>query len=183
MSARKSFIGKKGAVFLVVLWCCWFLGASDGALPSGYGSVVLGMSVDAAKDALVEDPAYGYRGDRDVSMLPGENRVLISTNGVLFFDECWFQFDDDRLYIITLNLNPEQVDYASVFKSLCNKYGDPDSLSPKKSEWRDGSVIMALERPLTLKYTDEAIFQELQEGSNVELTREEKTRQNFLESL
>ena len=34
-----------------------------------------------------------------------------------------------------------------------------------------------------LKYTDEGIFQELQETSNVELTKEEKNRQNFLESL
>ena len=58
-----------------------------------------------------------------------------------------------------------------------------DSLSPKKSEWRDGSVIMSLERPLALKYTDERVFQELQESSNVELTKEEKTRQSFLESL
>lgn len=156
---------------------------SEVALPGGYGSVVLGMSVDAAKDALMADPAYGYRGDRDVSMLPGEDRILISTEGVLFFNECWFQFDDDRLYIITLNLNKEKVDYYSIFKSLCDKYGEPDSLSPKKSEWRDGSVIMSLERPLTLKYTDEGIFQELQEGSNVELTKEEETRQSFLESL
>ncbi len=180
---KDTFVTKTVFFGLVVFGFAWFAAASDGALPGGYGSVVLGMSVDSAKVALEEDPAYGYKGDRDVSMLPGENRVLISTAGIHFFNECWFQFDNDRLYIITLNLNPERVDYASVFKSLCTKYGDPDSLSPKKSEWRDGSVIMALERPLTLKYTDEGIFQELQETSNVELTKEEKNRQNFLESL
>lgn len=183
MTAKNGVLGRKLASCLAALALAWSVAAADASLPGGYGSVVLGMSVDAAKDALAEDTAYGYRGDRDVSMLPGEERVLISTNGVLFFGECWFQFDQDRLYIITLNLNPERVDYASVFKSLCSKYGDPDSLSPKKSEWRDGSVIMALERPLTLKYTDEKVFQELQNSSNVELTREEKTRQSFLESL
>lgn len=183
MSVGSKFFCQRVFTCLMVLFLAWSVAAADGALPRGYGSVVLGMSVDTAKNALQEDPAYGYRGDRDVSLLPGENRVLISTNGVLFFDECWFQFDKDRLYIITLNLNPQRVDYASVFKSLCNKYGQPDSLSPKKSEWKDGSVIMSLERPLTLKYTDEKVFQELQEGSNVELTKEEKTRQSFLESL
>lgn len=183
MTVGSNFFCRKLFACLVVLTLAWTVAAADGALPGGYGSVVLGMSVDTAKNAMQEDPAYGYRGDRDVSLLPGENRVLISTIGVLFFDECWFQFDKDRLYIITLNLNPQQVDYASVFKSLCNKYGQPDSLSPKKSEWRDGSVIMSLERPLTLKYTDERVFQELQESSNVELTKEEKTRQSFLESL
>ena len=183
MTVKNNFFSKKIFTCFVMIALTWSVFAADGALPGGYGSVVLGMSVDSAKNALKEDPAYGYRGDRDVSLLPGEDRVLISTAGVLFFDECWFQFNKDRLYIITLNLNPEQVDYASVFKSLCNKYGQPDSLSPKKSEWRDGSVIMSLERPLTLKYTDEKVFQELQESSNVELTKEEKTRQSFLESL
>lgn len=183
MTVGSNFLNRKVFACFVMLALAWSVFAADGALPGGYGSVVLGMSVDSAKNALKEDPAYGYRGDRDVSLLPGEDRVLISTAGVLFLGECWFQFDKDRLYIITLNLNPEQVDYASVFKSLCNKYGEPDSLSPKKSEWRDGSVIMSLERPLTLKYTDEKVFQELQESSNVELTKEEKTRQSFLESL
>lgn len=180
---NNKFLIKRIFFGLLISSFAWFAVASDVALPGGYSSVVLGMSVDAAKGALEEDPAYGYKGDRDVSMLPGENRVLISTTGIHFFNECWFQFDNDRLYIITLNLNPERVDYASVFKSLCTKYGDPDSLSPKKSEWKDGSVIMALERPLTLKYTDEGVFQELQETSNVELTKEEKNRQNFLDSL
>ncbi len=183
MIVKRRFVGKGLVMVILFFSMAWLVVAADTALPGGYGSVVLGMSVDTAKNALQEDPAYGYRGDRDVSLLPGENRVLISTNGVLFFDECWFQFDKDRLYIITLNLNEEQVDYASVFKSLCNKYGQPDSLSPKKSEWRDGAVIMSLERPLTLKYTDERVFQELQESSNVEFTKEERTRQSFLESL
>ncbi|MBO5124832.1 MAG: hypothetical protein J6C11_06865 [Spirochaetaceae bacterium] len=183
MSTRKSLLGKNVICLALVLCSGWLLAASDGALPGGYSSVVLGMSVDAAKNALMEDPAYGYRGDRDVSLLPGDNRTLISTYGIHFFNECWFQFDNDRLYIITLNLNRERVDYYSVFKSLCDKYGQPDSLSPQKSEWRDGSVIMSLERPLTLKYTDEGIFQELQDTSNVNLTKEEENRRNFLESL
>lgn len=183
MSIQKNILNKRLTVTCVSMGLFLFSLCGQTALPGGFGSVVLGMSVDAAKDALMEDPAYGYRGDRDVSMLPGENRTLISTEGVLFFNECWFQFDNDRLYIITLNLNKEKVDYYSIFKSLCDKYGEPNMLSPKKSEWRDGSVIMSLERPLTLKYTDEGIFQELQEDSNVELTREEETRQNFLESL
>lgn len=183
MSVKKNIFSKRFVAYCMVMGFFLLSFYGENILPSGYGSVVLGMSVDAAKDALVSEPAYGYRGDRDVSMLPGEDRILISTEGVLFFNECWFQFNNDRLYIITLNLNEEKIDYYSIFKSLCDKYGEPNTLSPQKSEWRDGSVIMSLERPLTLKYTDEGIFQELQEDSNVELTREEETRQNFLESL
>lgn len=156
---------------------------NNNALPKGYSSVTLGMTVDEAKEALKKSPAFGFNGNQDVSLLPGENRTLITTDGVLFFNECWFQFDKDRLYIITLNLNPEQIDYFSIFSTLCDKYGQPNSLSPEKSEWNNGSVQMVLERPLSLKYTDVAVFNELQESSNVRESAQEFNRQNFLDSL
>ena len=85
MTVKNNFFSKKIFTCFVMIALTWSVFAADGALPGGYGSVVLGMSVDSAKNALKEDPAYGYRGDRDVSLLPGEDRVLISTAGVLFF--------------------------------------------------------------------------------------------------
>ena len=159
------------------------LSEAEKKLPRGYGSVELGMSVDMTKEALKSDLAFNYKGDRDVSLLPGDERVLISVDGVLYIGESFFQFDKDRLYIITLMLNKEKIDYYSVFSSLCNKYGEPDKLSPDKSQWENNSVIVTLEKPLTLRYTDVSVFTELQESSNVEMTKEEKSRQNFLNSL
>lgn len=156
---------------------------TDSPLPKGYGSVTLGMTLDEVKEALKTDPAYNYRGDRDVSLLSGENRALISVDGVLFFEECLFQFEDDVLYIITLNLNKSELDYYSVFSKLCEKYGEPDSLSPEKSQWNNGSVIFSLEKNLSLRYIDASTFEELQKSSLVEKTAREKTRQDFLDSL
>lgn len=181
MTGQNPF--RRALSFLAFFLLSFHASAQDSALPKGYGGVALGMSMEAAKAALMQDLAYGYRGERDVSLLPGENRSLIATRGVLFLDECWFQFDNDRLYIITLNLNPEQIDYHSVFTTLCDKYGQPSSLSPGKSEWNDGSVQMTLERPLTLKYTDVKVFDELQDSANVRASAGEYNRRNFLDSL
>ena len=50
------------------------------SLPGGYSKISLGMSVDEVKDALKSDSQFGYRGERDVSLLPGENRTLIETD-------------------------------------------------------------------------------------------------------
>lgn len=172
---------KKLFIFLFI-FCSSFIFSQEN-LPLGYGSVKLGMSMDDVKQALSQNANFGYRGERDVSLLPGENRALISTTGILFLDECWFQFDKDRLYIITINLNTEQIDYYSVFSKLCEKYGQPNSLSPKKSEWKNDSVIMSLEKPLALKYTDVKIFEELQNKSNVRESAEEYNRKNFLDTL
>ena len=66
---------------------------------------------------------------------------------------------------------------------MTEKYGNPSSLNPEKSEWKDDNVIMSLERPLTLKYTDRKIFEELQSKALVNKSAEEMARDEFLEGL
>lgn len=157
-------------------------------LPKGYGGITLGMSVDSTKSALIKNGDFGYNGDRDVSLLPGENRVLIETDAReiarwSFLEQCWFQFYEDKLYTIILNLNKKKVDYYSVFSSLCKKYGDPVEFSPERAVWKNDSVQMSLERPLVLKYIDLKTFDSLVNESMVEKTAGEKLRDEFLESL
>ena len=143
------------------------------SVAKGYGGVELGMSLDQVKDKLKKNSEFGYNGDRDVSLLPGENRILIETDaisgfGFSFLERCWFQFYDDELYIITININKEKMDHYSIFSALCKKYGD---------------YSMSLERPLTLKYIDKNIFNQLQQKSLVNPSGSEITREMFLEGL
>ena len=164
-----------------------FLSVHAFSLPSGYSSAKLGMSIDSLKDALKNDHQFGYRGDRDVSLSPSDGQYLIETDGSLsgfsFLERCWFQFSDDKLYIITLNLDRSKIDHYSVFSKLCEKYGNPSELSPKKSVWKDDGVIMSLEKPLTLKYVDAKTFDSKKDSSNVQKTTAENARDEFLDSL
>ena len=158
------------------------------SLPQGYGGVTIGMSVDDVKQALKNNPDFGYRGDKDVSLLPGENRVLIETdtlryNPYSFFSRCYFQFYEDKLYIITLEVNKKKMDYHSVFVKLSEKYGNPSYLNPDKSEWSDESVIVDLEKPLTLKYTDKAVYDSIINDIQVEKSNTEKSKSQFLDGL
>lgn len=152
-------------------------------LPNGYSTVKLGMTLEEVKSALLRDSDFGYRGDRDVSLLPGENCHLIETKGGSFLDNCWFQFYDESLYIISVNVNQEFMDYYSIFSTLCKKYGNPKYLDPEKATWEDENVILSLEKPLCLKYTDAKISQELLEQSEAQQATIEYLRQGFLDSL
>lgn len=157
-------------------------------LPNGFRKIQLGMTLDEVKSALQKDAQFGYRGDRDVSLLPSDNQTLIETDTsrtapYSFLDRCWFQFYEGRLYTITLNLKQEKLDHYSIFSTLCQKYGNPNSLDPEKSEWKNDSVIMTLERPLTLKYVDKNVFNELLEKSLVNKSAQEITREMFLDEL
>ena len=152
-------------------------------LPTGYSTVKLGMSLEDVKTALLRDPDFGYRGERDVSLLPGENRQLIETNGADFLGNCWFQFHENSLYIISINVNPDFMDYYSIFSTLCKKYGNPNYLDPEKATWENESVILSLEKPLCLKYTDAQTYAKINEESKVQEATIEYLRQGFLDSL
>ena len=81
------------------------------ALPAEYRSVKLGMHIDAVKEALKADAVFRYRGERDVSLLPTENRSLIESAGSYFISRSWFQFYKDNLYTMIFKLNTDTVDY------------------------------------------------------------------------
>ncbi|MDE6706052.1 MAG: hypothetical protein K2J81_09155 [Treponemataceae bacterium] len=193
--------------FLFSVLVCWlavpFFAAESArsgtvALPAGIGGIALGMSLDEVKAALKKNHEFGYRGDRDVSFSPSDGQTLIETDGrwpngwlktdtsidpPSYFERCWFQFVDGKLYIITVNLNQKKIDYYSIFKTLCEKYGKPDQLSPRKSQWSDENVLMSVERPLSLKYIDAKTFNERQEAANVQKTIGEQNRDAFLDGL
>lgn len=156
-------------------------------LPRGYRGITLGMNLDTTKSTLISHPEFGYHGDRDVSLLPGENRVLIETDaesghGSNFLRESYFQFYEDFLYVITINVNKERMDYYSMFTTLTEKYGPPSELNPNMSKWENDTTIVYLEKPLTLKYIDKAVFEETN-TSTIDLSPVEITREMFLEGL
>lgn len=158
------------------------------SLPNGYKDVKLGMSLQETKETLVKDPDFGYHGDRDVSLIPNSSKTLIETDaqrglGSNFLTRCWFQFYFDELYIITINVNPEKMDYYSIFTKLTEKYGEPTSFSPQAATWKDDEVTMSLEKPLTLKYIDNKIFEQTQNYSNIQASPTEVTREMFLDGL
>lgn len=73
---------KKIASVLIFLFVT-FIAFSE-SVPNGYGGVELGMTFEQVKKALRDNLDFGYRGERDVSLLPGENRILIETDTSTF---------------------------------------------------------------------------------------------------
>ena len=151
--------------------------------PVSYRGISLGMPIEKVKESLKADSLYGYRGERDVSLLPTQNRVLIESEGISFLNRSWFQFYNDKLYTMIFKLDSNRVDFYSIFRALQDKYGEPTSLDPEKIVWKNEQVTLSLERPLIIKYIDTQVFAEIQNTSKVDKSAEELTRKGFLESL
>lgn len=180
------FTMKKRILFALIFSFNLFLFAEN--LPTGYKSIKLGMDFEDTKDALLKEPDFGYHGDRDVSLVPGTQKILIETDaergyGSNFLKRCYFQFYNDELFIITININQDKMDYYSIFTKLVEKYGEPTTLSPSEAVWKNDSVTMSLEKPLTLKYIDNQTFEETQNYSNIQKSATEQTREMFLDEL
>jgi hypothetical protein len=148
--------------------------------PRAYRTISLGMGLESLKEALREDELYRFRGDRDVSFLPLAQEDLIETTGTSFIQRAAFQLRQGYLYIFTLTLNTRLIDHYSVFTTFVELYGQPLYLDPREAVWESDSTRVSIERPLTIKYIDKELFNDMLFNSEVIESREVRQREEFL---
>jgi len=174
----------KGIFTSALLFICslTLLSAQDEQpLPEGFSGLILGMTMDEAKEALVKESYFDYRGDPDVSLLPSPDSSIIECDGRFFIDQASFQFYDDSLFIIILQLDQKEIDFFSMFTALTEKYGEADYLDPGQVIWNDEKVQLSLERPLTVKYMNWELFGEIRKQAVIEDSIKQETRKDFIE--
>jgi len=152
-------------------------------IPRSYRGISLGMSPEKVKDLLLQDPWFNYRGDADVSLLERPRASLIDAGGSLFIRRGLFQFENDALSAILLELNPQTVDWFTVYTTLEERYGNPVDMNPQKAWWEDGSTRLALERPLTVKYLDLSVFEAAIAENKDRAAWRAKAREEFLDEF
>ncbi|MDC7228200.1 MAG: hypothetical protein PQJ61_15670 [Spirochaetales bacterium] len=152
-------------------------------IPAGHGNIMLGMDIEDVKRELLKDTDFSYRGEPDVSMLPNDDNQVIDCDGAFYVERGYFQFDDDKLYLITMVLDEEYVDHYSIYAALKKKYGEPTFLDPSKTIWQNEKTSLSLERPLSIKYIDREVFRRLQQESAAAESVESMLRQDFIDSF
>lgn len=156
------------------------LGQESSALPRQFRELVLGMSLDDLKEALLKDGYFNFRGDRDVSFLPVREQSLVETTGSLFIKRAFFQLRDSQVFIMSFALNTELIDHYSVFTQFAEKYGQPSWLDPRTAIWETNETRISIERPLTVKYIDKTVFDDILNESGLIQSGQVRLRQDFL---
>ena len=151
--------------------------------PRGFRSILLGAELEQVKQLLIEDPLFDYRGDPDISFLPLPPQTLIETSGSSFIRRAYFQFDEDLLYIIILSMDPDRLDYYTLYSTLSDKYGQPTRLDPTEAVWQFEGLRLSLERPLNVKYIDSTVFEALKQEGQVQEDLWEISKDNFLQQF
>ena len=152
-------------------------------LPRQFREIFLGMDLEELKTALQNDNLFHFRGDRDVSFLPVREESLVETTGSSFIRRAFFQLRDGSLFIMSFTLNTGLVDHHSMFTELVEKYGQPTSLNPREAVWETEETRIALERPLTVKYIDRRVFDDIISESALIQSRRVQQRREFLDEF
>lgn len=166
-----------------------FHAAAPGAQEAGaeisreYRGIALGMSRGEVEELLRGDSWFSYRGEAALSLRERPRAALIDAGGSLFIRRGLFQFEQGALSAIILELNADTVDWYSVYTELEAKYGDPADLDPQLARWDDGATRLTLERPLTVKYLDAAVFQAAVENREEGFGWREDARRDFLDEF
>jgi len=182
---------KKGQIFLLILalgipalsgvWAQNDAGNTEfPPAPRQFRELSLGMALDDLKTALVRDRLFSFRGDRDVSFLPVREQTLVETTGLSYIRRAFFQLQGGAVFIMAFTLDTRFMDHYSVYTSFVRKYGAPVTLSPWESVWETEDTRVSIERPLTVKYIDKAVFNRLIEDSRNGEKHEMLLREGFL---
>jgi len=157
--------------------------AEDGGLPRQFRQFTLGMNLDELKQNLITDEYFYFRGDRDVSFLPVRNQSLVETTGYSFIKRAFFQLRDAQVFIMSFTLNTEIIDHYSVFTQFVEKYGQPSWLDPRTAVWETDETRISIERPLTVKYIDKIVFDDIVSESGLAESSHVRQRQEFLDEF
>ncbi|MCL2706112.1 MAG: hypothetical protein FWE72_07895 [Spirochaetaceae bacterium] len=149
-------------------------------LPAGFMDITLGMEINDVKEKLKENSYFNYRGDPDVSMLMTRSQQLIECSGFSFIEKGYFQFYEGKLFIITLVLNTERIDFYTMHTNFEEKYSKPTRVDPKGVYWENSEVNLYLEKPLSVKYMDRKVLDKLASERKEVEDRSGKIKEDFL---
>lgn len=152
-------------------------------LRRGFRDIRLGATFEEVDRELQADTAFVYRGQSDVSLSLSDGRTVIDSRGRVFVDRGLFQFADGRLYTMALYVNRDRLDYFQVFEQLRARYGEPFDLDPQRAFWEDATTRIELERPLTVRYLDLAVFEARRGARRALEAAEDVAREQFLEEF
>lgn len=152
-------------------------------LDRGFGNLELGLSLEETRQRLQGNSNFMYRGAPDVSFRPFDQEESIETEGRGYMERGAFHFFEGELYIITLFLDRERIDYFTLYRTLLEKYGEPSELSPRRASWETAETTVILERPLTVKYIERERFEERIAEGRIEESIRTESRRNFLEQF
>ncbi|WP_304331118.1 hypothetical protein [Brachyspira innocens] len=155
---------------------------------TGFKNITLGATREDTINAILSDntmtlPKQYMTGTVDLSAEESADFLALEENK--FYKSGYFVFKDDSLYSITINFQPNQVDFLELLSALNAKYTKGSFLDANTVAWQNGDIRIILERPSVVKYIN---MSNITSTSDTRIKEKEKappqnTRKSILEGL
>lgn len=157
---------------------------------TGFKNIKLGGSRIDTINAILSDntmllPKQYMLNTNGVDLASEESASFLALEENKFYKSGYFLFKEDALYSISINFQPNQVDFLELLSSLSAKYGRGAFLDAETVAWQNGDIRIILERPSTVKYLD---MKHITTTSDTRIKEKESiapqnTRKDILEGL
>ncbi|WP_300753960.1 hypothetical protein [uncultured Brachyspira sp.] len=155
---------------------------------TGFKNITLGATREDTINAILGDntmtlPKQYMTGTVDLSAEESADFLALEENK--FYKSGYFVFKDDSLYSITINFQPNQVDFLELLSALNAKYTKGSFLDANTVAWQNGDTRIILERPSVVKYIN---MSNITSTSDTRIKEKEEappqnTRKSILEGL
>ncbi|MEI0525044.1 hypothetical protein R4K54_03865 [Brachyspira murdochii] len=155
---------------------------------TGFKNIKLGATREDTINAILGDntmtlPKQYMTGTVDLSAEESADFLALEENK--FYKSGYFVFKDDSLYSITINFQPNQVDFLEILSALNAKYTKGSFLDANTVAWQNGDIRIILERPSVVKYLN---MSDITSTSDTRIKEKEETppqniRKSILEGL
>ncbi len=158
-------------------------------IESGYKDIKLNMSKDEVTDLIKKSDDFDTKRDEAITIRFEPDTEIITVFGKInknsrsFIKRGFFQFSDDKLYLITLNMDEKRIGYYDLLKHYTNKYGNPTNLDPNSATWEDSNTRVILEKKSTVKFLDLNKWNELLKQEDGQKDEEREKREDFIKNM
>lgn len=124
---------------------------------TGFKNIALGATREETIKAILSDntmtlPKQYMTGTVDLNA--EESATFLALEENKFYKSGYFIFKNDALYSITINFQPNQVDFLELLSALNAKYSKGAFINANTVAWQNGDIRIILERPSIIKYID-----------------------------
>jgi hypothetical protein len=168
---------------LIGLGLALAIGVPAGAADVGYMGIRIGMTRAEVLGFADERGIIEVPKSRDVEFFPVEERKILTLSIRPEIPQMYLQFQDDRLYAITVTFDEKYIDFYALAAELEKKYGPYSSLAPLWRRWEIDGVEVRLEKPAVVKYIALEEFLKATGFSKPEGYRGSERRKTLLDGL
>lgn len=169
-------------VFFLILSVCIIYGQQN-TLPRNYRGVELLESYETVMSKLKSDTLLLVDPDSDFGDMDEENPELIKAKIPPYIRHAYYQFYENKLFVISLFFDKKYFSYTSMYQNLKQKYGKPIYYDSKNTIWENQNTWLILDNLPSLKYIDREVFQKIKETNKRNLYPKDMILDKILEGL